>query len=141
MIEIRKHWFRKGLQFECRRCGYCCCGFPGGYVWLGEGESEKIAGHLGISVEEFAVKHLKNVDGRYSLVVYPSGRCVFYDDGCRIYPARPFQCNSFPFWPQILKSRRSWDKYSEDCPGMNSGKLHSYPETMRLLLKFRKIYR
>ena len=43
------------------------------------------------------------------------GSCVFLgDDGklCGIYEARPVQCRTYPFWPNILQSMESWN---EEC--------------------------
>ena len=39
-----------------------------------------------------------------------------------IYPVRPSQCSSYPFWQDILKSRRRWEREAETCGGMNKGK-------------------
>ena len=141
MISKSVRWFSRGLHFSCEQCGYCCIGSPGGYVWLGSDEEEKIARHLGISQEELRKKYLKMCGKHYSLIVHPSGECIFYDEGCLIYPARPFQCSSFPFWPHIVQASHSWDTRSENCPGMNRGKLHSFDDIMRILLKYREIYK
>jgi hypothetical protein len=29
---------------------------------------------------------------------------------CRIYQARPIQCSTYPFWPNILESEAAWDE-------------------------------
>ena len=58
----------------------------------------------------------------------PNGDCVFYDKGCKIYPVRPTQCRTFPFWPEIVKSPTSWKIAATECPGMNEGTLHSADE-------------
>ena len=43
------------------------------------------------------------------------GSCIFLgDDGkmCTIYEARPVQCRTYPFWPNIMQSKEKWD---EEC--------------------------
>ena len=110
-------WYRDGLRFECRRCGGCCGGFPG-YVWITEDEIEGAAGFLGISAEEFVEQYARR---------YAEG-----DPGCHIYPVRPAQCRTFPFWDENLQERRYWDAAAKDCPGMNRGRLYTLEEIERL---------
>jgi len=141
MTGQRKFWFKKGLQFDCTGCGACCGGEPGGYVWVDKNEIRALARYLGMSEEEFAMKYLKNVDGYYSLLILPEGNCVFLkDNACSVYPARPFQCSSFPFWPHVLDSRRKWDQRAEKCPGMNRGTMHPLHKIIKTLVKFRERY-
>jgi Fe-S-cluster containining protein len=40
---------------------------------------------------------------------------------CGIYEVRPQQCRTWPFWPELLRDKASWDRASERCPGMNKG--------------------
>jgi Fe-S-cluster containining protein len=44
---------------------------------------------------------------------------------CSIYPVRPTQCRTWPFWPENLSSKRAWitAKKRTPCPGMDNGKL------------------
>jgi len=42
--------------------------------------------------------------------------------GCSIYPVRPLQCRTWPFWHGNLASRQAWDLASKKCPGMDRGK-------------------
>jgi Fe-S-cluster containining protein len=35
-----------------------------------------------------------------------------------IYPVRPMQCRTWPFWDQNLKNGKAWKSASERCPGM-----------------------
>lgn len=69
--------------------------------------------------------------GRPSFRERPNGDCVFYDKAgarCSIYPVRPAQCRSFPFWAELLESESAWDAYAKRCPGMNEGPLLSPSE-------------
>ena len=56
--------------------------------------------------------------------------CVFLDRTsrpgkalCGIYEARPAQCRSWPFWPEMLETEGDWDlaRRTTPCPGMNQG--------------------
>jgi uncharacterized protein len=141
MIKHTKSWYRKGLQFECVGCGKCCGGEPGGYVWVNEEEIKKLADHMGLTIADFAIQYLKKVDDHYSLLIHPNGDCVFLKDGgCAVYPARPFQCSSFPFWPHIVISRKKWDERAAKCSGINHGRLHPFSAITKTIIKFRKHY-
>lgn len=122
-----KPWYREGLSFSCTRCGDCCTGVPG-YVWVEPTEIEALAKHLGLSVDSFGERYLRKVGRRYSLIEKPGGDCVFFDKGCSVYPARPTQCRTFPFWRSNLKSERAWDEIADACPGIGQGKLFPVEE-------------
>jgi len=120
----RRSWYADGLQFECRRCGRCCCGSPG-YVWVTRVEAGRIAAYLGTDRDGFVAKYMRRIGRRYSLRERRNGDCVFYADGCIIYPVRPAQCRTFPFWPENLTSRPTWRGLAEGregCPGIDRGR-------------------
>ena len=122
-----KPWYREGLSFSCTRCGDCCTGVPG-YVWVEPTEIEALAKHLGLSVDSFGERYLRKVGRRYSLIEKPGGDCVFFDKGCSVYPARPTQCRTFPFWRSNLKSERAWNEIADECPGIGQGQLFPVEE-------------
>ena len=122
-------WYAPGLKFECTRCGNCCTG-PPGYVWFDDDEAEAIAGHLGIDRATFDERYTDTFEGRPSLGQVKVGRaydCVFlgrHDDGrktCSVYPVRPTQCRTWPFWDSNLHSPRHWARAAATCPGMKAG--------------------
>ncbi len=115
------------MSFSCTRCGDCCTGVPG-YVWVEPTEIGALAKHLGLSVDSFGERYLRKVGRRYSLIEKPGGDCVFFDKGCSVYPARPTQCRTFPFWRSNLKSERVWDEIADECPGIGQGKLFPVEE-------------
>ncbi|MFW6189977.1 MAG: YkgJ family cysteine cluster protein [Planctomycetota bacterium] len=128
----RDVWYADGLRFECSRCNACCGGAPG-YVWVEREEIERIAAFLGLETKEFTRRYCRKVWWRISLVEMPDGDCVFLsDEGCRIYPVRPTQCRTFPFWPDIVKSRRRWERAGRRCPGVGSGRLYTAREIERI---------
>ncbi len=119
-----KPWYREGLSFSCTRCGDCCTGAPG-YVWVEQEEIEELAKFLGLSPGKFGERYLRKVGRRYSLLEKPGGDCIFFDKGCTVYPARPVQCRTFPFWRSHLKSQRAWDEIAGECPGIGQGKFYA----------------
>ena len=119
-----KPWYREGLSFSCTRCGDCCTGAPG-YVWVEHEEIEELAKFLGLSPGKFGERYLRKVGRRYSLLEKPGGDCIFFDSGCTVYPARPVQCRTFPFWRSHLKSQRAWDEIADECPGIGQGKFYA----------------
>ena len=118
----RKVWYAEGLQFECTQCGNCCSGAPG-YVWVTLEDMEKIADYLKMPFDDFTRTYVRRIGNRYSLTEQPNNDCSFLTrtngrTGCAIYPARPTQCRTWPFWNENLKSRGAWNRASERCPGM-----------------------
>lgn len=82
-----------------------------------------MAAHLRLDVPAFLKKYTEKADGFTSLVSRPDGPCVFYQDGCTIYPVRPIQCSTFPFWGDVVKSPHRWQEQAQKCKGMNKGKI------------------
>lgn len=119
-------WYADGLRFACQGCGACCR--VEGHVWVGETDIHRLARHLDLTIDELGRRYLRRVGHRYSLVEKPNHDCVFWDDGCTVYAARPPQCRTFPFWPECLDGREAWDEAAESCKGMNQGRLYSLEE-------------
>ena len=123
-------WYARGLNFTCTQCGNCCTGSPG-YVWFDDAEALAMAEHLGLAVDEFRRLHARRMYGRWTLEENCNAQgqydCVFLtrDErgaaGCQVYAIRPTQCRTWPFWPENLRSRRSWTRASATCPGMTNG--------------------
>ena len=49
-----------------------------------------------------------------------------------IYPVRPGQCRTWPFWSENLASPNAWNKTAQKCPGINRGKLYSYEQIQKI---------
>lgn len=116
----------QNLCFSCLRCGACCSGEPG-VVLFSSSELKKMCQFLNLSKEEFLKKytHLTFYEEKKvsSLKEKPNGDCIFFSlkKGCEIYPVRPLQCKSYPFWSRILKSSFAWKSEGNYCPGINQG--------------------
>jgi len=134
-------WYADGLKFTCTQCGNCCTGGPG-FVWISQMEIVRLGEFLQISPEEVVEKYCRKVAGKFSLIENRNPATGLYDcvflkeipaqgDGsavvhtrrvCPVYPVRPLQCRTWPFWEMNLSSRKIWDHSSGRCPGMNRGK-------------------
>lgn len=129
-------WYRHGLRFECTGCGKCCTGSPG-YVWITEEEIQEIADFLKISKEKMMRSFVRQKDGRFSLTEKSKENyaCVFLKDNkCQIYPVRPKQCQTFPWWVQNLKGPGAWRQAAKECEGIrHDAPLVSYEEIQKNL--------
>jgi len=117
-------WYRDGLRFECTGCGDCCTGAPG-YVWVTKIEIEAMAAALGMAVEPFQRRYVRQIGVRKSLVEFPNGDCVFLDARrrCAVYAVRPRQCRTWPFWHSNLASPERWQETCAACRGSGRGSL------------------
>lgn len=117
-------WYADGLRFECLQCGSCCRPPSEGHVWLSEHEIEDIADHAGCSVDETWRYFLHCIGDRPTILNRKDHSCIFLDDTqCFIYPARPVQCRTWPFWPANLRSPSAWEHAKKRCQGIGRGPL------------------
>lgn len=106
----------------CEECGGNCCTGESGYIYLNQTEMEAIAAFLKLSLEEFAQQYLFKNGYKFSIkekvIVKGSYDCIFFDreiKGCGIYPVRPTQCRTFPFWPYFKTHK---EELRAECPGI-----------------------
>lgn len=112
------------MRFGCTQCGACCKGGPDYMVWLEDDEPEKIREFLGISRSWLYRRYvLRLARNEKVLRSRPDGNCIFLDDEgrCSIYPVRPLQCASYPFWPEIVTSSKAWRREARRCEGIGRG--------------------
>jgi uncharacterized protein len=137
----QRAWYSQGLHFSCTQCGNCCTGGPG-YVWITTEEIVRLADHLGLTPQQIVEKYCRKIDGRFSLKERPRDGlydCIFLQEQpvpaepgqpastevrrtCAVYPVRPLQCRTWPFWEGNLKDARAWSHAAGRCPGMNQGR-------------------
>jgi len=120
-LDQRPYFFDAGIDFGCRRCGACCTGAPG-IVRIKDAEISRIAEHLEVSAAVVRDRYLHPWQGGYRIIEMDDGRCVFFDAGCRIYPVRPSQCRTFPFWISTMRSTARWQATCRACPGIGTGR-------------------
>jgi Fe-S-cluster containining protein len=56
---------------------------------------------------------------------------------CGVYPARPTQCRTFPFWPDLVRGGRWTRRAHSLCEGVGSGRLHSPEEVAARVQQYR----
>jgi len=129
-----KAWYAKGLRFACTQCGNCCRNHGDyAFVYLTPPEVASIAAWLGLSKPAFLARYASRKDGAVTLRT-DSPACPFLgpDQRCTIYPVRPKQCATWPFWKENLE-RAVWEEEVRACcPGAGHGKLHSQAEIDRI---------
>ena len=113
----------QALRFACQAgCTNCCT--QRGFVYLTEEDLVRAAEFVGLSAKQFERKYVYRTRRLLRLRTPREGRCHFLrEGGCSIHPAKPTQCRIFPFWPELVESRREWNKTSHYCPGMGKGPL------------------
>jgi Fe-S-cluster containining protein len=128
-------FYAQGLRFSCIRCSECCRIDPG-FVFLRKNDTEILVSALKMRYTEFVKRYCRwvpNIDGREQLSLREKANydCVFWENGCALYEARPLQCRTYPFWPSMLASRNTWEAMS--CAGMGTGTLYSLEEIQSFL--------
>jgi len=71
----------------------------------------------GVDVEKKEWFILKNADGKLNGTEY----CVFLDpetNHCGVYSARPLQCSTYPWWPELLSSSEWREEGASVCEGI-----------------------
>src|ERR1035437_7823353 len=113
----------QGLRFECQPGCTACCEQQG-FVYLTESDLVRAATFLEMKPKAFESKYVYRTMNRMRLRVPRDSQCFFLrEGGCSIHPAKPTQCRIFPFWPELVESKREWKKTSGYCPGMGKGPL------------------
>lgn len=104
-------------------------------MWVTPKEISQIARYLGITDTEMRKTYIRRVGRNYSLVERQDNKdCIFLTNNgensrkCLIYPVRPTQCQTWPFWPGNLRSPDQWAGAAIRCPGINRGDLHTCDE-------------
>jgi Fe-S-cluster containining protein len=115
---------RQPLCFSCTACGDCCSTGNDYYVYLTGKEADRIRRHLKLSAGWFRRRYLERLDnGELVAASSADGRCVFLDSNkqCKVYPVRPLQCRTYPFWPELAGDAKAWRAEARRCEGINRG--------------------
>ena len=127
---------QQALRFSCTQCGQCCTTAGEYYVYLNDEESERIRASLQLSRGWFRRRYLQRLDdGNQVLASGPDERCIFLDAAgkCRVYAARPVQCRTYPFWPELVASAAAWNREACRCEGINRGRAVARSVVLRAL--------
>lgn len=116
------------MRFTCQPgCTRCCT--QKGWVYLGAEDVPRLAEFLGMSEEAFRRQYVYAT--KYRLRLRNPGQCPFLKaDGCSVHPAKPTQCRTFPFWPELIHNKQEMEETAQWCPGIGQGKLVSI-ETLK----------
>jgi Fe-S-cluster containining protein len=110
------------LEFNCKKCSNCCRHEPGA-VFLTDEDFIKIREYLKVDVETLLRRYCRGLERSDGVVVALKEKdnfdCIFWDQGCTIYPARPLQCRTFPFWPALVESSSNWKDEKYRCKGID----------------------
>jgi Fe-S-cluster containining protein len=111
------------MRFACQPgCVRCC--EQQGFVYLTEDDIVRLAAHLNLGTAEFEKRYVYRTKNVRRLRVPRYAQCEFLKDGgCSVHAAKPMQCRTFPFWPELLESRQAWHKTGKWCPGIGKGEL------------------
>ncbi len=111
------------MRFQCQTgCTNCC--EQQGFVYLTEEDTRRLAAFLDMSAEAFEGRYVYRTRNMRRLRVPRHAQCEFLKDGgCSVHEAKPFQCASFPFWPELVDNKKNWRKSGEWCPGIGKGEL------------------
>src|SRR5258708_4808372 len=112
-----------GLRFACQPGCTRCCDMEG-FVYLTEADLKRAAKFTGMTAKAFEARYVYRTRHRLRLRKPPDKQCPFLDrHGCGIHPAKPTQCPTFPFWPELVERRAAWQRAARDCPGIGKGPL------------------
>jgi Fe-S-cluster containining protein len=131
-------FFDDGICFECTGCGDCCKTHGDGdeyaYVYLSRKDVARIASYLEITEVTFLNAHCTTDECGAVHLAELQGDCAFLRDGnrCIVYPVRPMQCRTWPFWSENMK-RTVWEgPVSACCPGIGQGRRYTKAEILKI---------
>ena len=130
----RKPWYSKGLRFQCTQCGNCCKSHGAyTYLYLARSEVRAIAEHRGETEAEFRARFCAEEEG-WTILRPGASVCPFLgaENRCEVYPVRPMQCRTWPFWEENLRPDIWEREVKSTCPGAGRGPLYAAEEVQRI---------
>lgn len=131
LLDHRSYFFDSGIRFTCQQCGACCVGVPG-TIYISAEEIRTVSRFMDMNASEFKRQNCYAFKDAYSIREDTQGRCLFFKDGCGIYPVRPLQCRTFPFWFSNMRSEKRWRRVEKQCPGIGTGLFYSREEILSI---------
>jgi hypothetical protein len=128
------------LRFACQPgCTRCCD--QEGFVYLTEADLKRAAKFTGMTAKAFETRFVYRTRHQMRFRKPPAKQCPFLDEGgCSIHPAKPTQCRTFPFWPELVERRAAWKRAGRDCPGIGKGPLIQIGSAMEIAEEQRRAY-
>ena len=115
-----RNWWKDGIPFSCTQCGKCChIRNDMAFVFLNKSERKRLAITKNMSLEKFERTYCLQNKNQDWILKFKSGRCVFLKGKkCSVNTAKPTQCRTWPFWPELLVDKKTFKKEVIDfCPG------------------------
>ena len=128
------------LRFACQPgCTNCCD--QSGFVYLSEEDLKRAAKFVGMPARKFEERYVYRTRHQRRFRKPPDKQCPFLEEGrCGIHPAKPTQCRTFPFWPELVETRAEWKRAGQYCPGIGKGPLIQIGEALEIAEEQRKAY-
>jgi Fe-S-cluster containining protein len=112
-----------------------------GYVYLTEEDVRRAAKFVGLSRKAFETKYVYRTRHQRRFRKPRDKQCPFLEQGgCSIHPAKPTQCRTFPFWPEIVERREAWNRTARYCPGIGKGPLIQIGPALEVAEEQRRAY-
>jgi Fe-S-cluster containining protein len=130
----------ESVRFTCQRGCINCCNMEG-FVYLTESDLKRAAKFVGMTPRAFEKKYVYRTLFEMRFRKPRDKQCPFLlDHGCSIHPAKPTQCKTFPFWPELLEKPAEWRRTARYCPGIGKGPLIQIGTALEMAEKQRKAY-
>ena len=118
--------YSNGIRFHCQGSSKCCISRGShGFVYLSRKDILKLSKYFDLSIKNFIKLYCDKSEGFMHFKEHrKNGECQFLEKKrCSIYPSRPTQCRTWPFWNENMKAK-VWNKEIQSfCPGIGKGKL------------------
>jgi len=133
----KREWWEDGVRFRCQGSGRCCVSRGEyGYVYLTLEDRRRMAKLLKLPTSVFTRRYCQKTDGIYHLKDGDGPECIFLSGKrCSVYEARPMQCRTWPFWPEVMNAKAWAKEVKAFCPGVGKGPLISGDEIRSILEK------
>ena len=128
------------IRFTCQRgCTNCCD--QDGYVYLTEEDLIRAAKFVGMKPKAFEAKYVYRTRHQMRFRKPRAKQCPFLEGhGCGIHPGKPTQCRTFPFWPEIVERKATWNRTARYCPGIGKGPLIQIGTALEVAEEQRRAY-
>jgi Fe-S-cluster containining protein len=133
LLHSRPYYDEAPLHFECTHCGHCCS--RPGVVVFSASDLSRLASHLCTTIGDVREGFFNGAQDPIITVDDDHG-CPFHvDERCTIHSAKPTQCATYPFWPEIVGTAEAWTHERSECEGIGRGKPYSAADIRLLLLR------
>jgi Fe-S-cluster containining protein len=110
-------------------------------VYITQQDLLRAAAYVGMTPDLFERKYVVRTKHILRLRKPRIGQCSFLvESGCSIHPAKPTQCRTYPFWPELVEHRENWAEAASTCPGIGTGPLIQIGAAMERANEMRLAY-